>query len=362
MSKKTPLFEEHQKAHAQWIDFHGWHLPLHYGSQLEEHLSVRRDAGMFDVSHMTIVDLLGAGGRQFLRDLLANDVDKLKHAGQALYSCMLAPNGGVLDDLIVYQRAPDHYRIILNSATREKDLAWIQKHAEGLPVGIQERTDLAMIAIQGPRAIQKTVQTLASEQIEAVSALKPFESVELDGYFFAHTGYTGEHGLEVILPRAQAAHFWQNLVRNGVKPCGLGARDSLRLEAGMMLYGQDMDETTTPLEAALGWTLAWEPQDRNFIGRTALSLQRQQGIQRKLVGLRLLEKGVMRAGQKIFVEGVGEGIITSGTYSPILNRSIAFGRVPVKTEKQCSIEIRGKRLQAEITKPRFIQNGHPLQS
>lgn len=360
MHNKTALFEQHQQANGKIVDFFGWDLPLNYGSQIEEHHQVRNSAGMFDVSHMTIVDLLGAGGRQFLRYLLANDIDRLVQPGQAFYSCMLTKRGGVMDDLIVYMRASDNYRVVLNAATREADLDWLREHANGLSVGIQERPELAMIAVQGPQAIEKTISVLNPAQMDAVSTLQPFESVDVFDWFIARTGYTGEDGFEIILPSQDVVALWDDLLAVGVKPCGLGARDSLRLEAGMMLYGQDMDETTTPLESGLGWTIAWQPEERDFIGRGALTLQKEQGVKRKMVGLILEEKGIMRTGQKVIVEGIGEGEITSGGYSPTLEKSIAFARVPKDTSEHCQVEIRGKLLAAHVVKPRFVKNGQVL--
>lgn len=357
MILKTPLHQDHLDSGGKMVDFHGWSMPLHYGSQLQEHLEVRSNAGVFDVSHMTIVDILGAGGRQFLRLLLANDIDQLQHIGRALYSCMCNQYGGILDDLIVYQRAPDNYRLILNSATKTHDLAWIRQHIQGYAADLQERSDLAMLAVQGPKAISKTLEILSPEHADAVSTIMPFESVERDHLFVARTGYTGEDGLEIIAPPTNIRQIWQALIRAGVKPCGLAARDTLRIEAGLLLYGQDMDETTTPLESGLNWTIAWEPQDRDFIGRGALLSQKQQGLKQKLVGLRLLDKGVMRSGQKVLVEGFPDGIITSGTFSPTLNQSIAFARVPSATQDEVRVEIRDKSYKAQVGKLRFIQKG-----
>lgn len=357
MILKTPLYQEHLNADAKMVDFHGWSMPLHYGSQLQEHLEVRSYAGLFDVSHMTIVDILGAGGRQFLRLLLANDIDQIQHVGRALYGCMCNQYGGILDDLIVYQRAPDNYRLVLNAATKTKDLAWIRQHIQGYAADLQERTDLAMIAVQGPQAIKKTLDILTPMQADAVSTIMPFESVERDQLFIARTGYTGEDGLEIIAPPIYIRELWQALIRTGVNPCGLAARDTLRIEAGLLLYGQDMDETTTPLESALNWTIAWDPQDRDFIGRGALLSQKQKGLKQKLVGLRLLEKGIMRSGQKVLIEGLPNGIITSGTFSPILNQSIAFARVPYESPDIVKVEIRDKSYQAQVGKLRFIQKG-----
>lgn len=360
MIAKTPLHAEHLKLAAKMVDFHGWEMPLHYGSQVEEHHTVRRDAGMFDVSHMTILDILGAGGRQFLRELLTNDVDQLKHMGRALYSSMCNEHGGIIDDLIVYQRAPDNYRIVLNSATRDKDLAWIKRLSEGFSIGLQERNEFAMLAVQGPRAIEKTLSILKPAQVDAISTITPFECVDIESWFFARTGYTGEDGFEVIVPNADIAPLWQSLLAAGVTPCGLGARDTLRLEAGLLLYGQDMDENTTPLESGLGWTVTWEPKDRNFIGMGAMLSQKQQGLRRKMVGLILEDKGVMRTGQRVIVANAKDGLITSGSFSPTLNKSIALARVPMETGEQVLVDIRGKLVPARVTKPRFIKHGQAI--
>ncbi|KTD24268.1 MULTISPECIES: glycine cleavage system aminomethyltransferase GcvT [Legionella] len=360
MIAKTPLHANHLALGAKMVDFHGWEMPLHYGSQLEEHHSVRQHAGMFDVSHMTIVDILGAGGRQFLRKLLTNDVDLLEHTGRALYSCMCNEHGGIIDDLITYQRASDNYRVVLNSATRTRDLAWIRSKSEGFAVGLQERNELAMLAVQGPEAVAKTMSVLTPAQNDAVSTLTNFECVDVDNWFFARTGYTGEDGLEIIVPKEEITPLWTSLLRAGVKPCGLAARDTLRLEAGMLLYGQDMDESTTPLESGLEWTVKWQPEERDFIGMGALLSQKQQGVKRKFVGLILQDKGVMRNGQRVIVEGHADGIITSGTYSPTLAKSIALARVPAKTGEQVMVDIRGKLIPAKVVKPRFVKHGQIL--
>jgi aminomethyltransferase len=360
MIAKTPLHATHLAYGAKMVDFHGWDMPLHYGSQLNEHHFVRKDSGMFDVSHMTIVDILGAGGRQFLRKLLTSDVDQLQHNGKALYSCMCNEHGGIIDDLIVYQRASDNYRVVLNSATRQNDIDWIRQKSEGFAVGLQERRELAMIAVQGPQAIAKTLTVLTPSQIDAISTLTHFECVDVDNWFFARTGYTGEDGFEIIVPQELIAQLWDDLAKAGVNPCGLAARDTLRLEAGMLLYGQDMDETTTPLESGLSWTVKWTPEDRGFIGMGALVSQKQQGVQRKMVGLTLLDKGIMRHGQKVVIEGCADGIITSGSYSPTLEHSIALARVPVETGHRVMVDIRGKLVPAAVGKPRFVKQGKAI--
>lgn len=360
MIAKTPLHAAHIACGAKMVDFHGWEMPLHYGSQINEHHQVRKDAGMFDVSHMTIVDVLGAGGRQFLRKLLTNDVDQLQHHGKALYSCMCNEHGGIIDDLIVYQRASDNYRVVLNSATRKNDIDWIREKSSGFAVGLQERHELAMLAVQGPEAIAKTLTVLSPAQVDAVSTLTAFECVDVDNWFFARTGYTGEDGFEIILPQELITQFWSDLLQAGVKPCGLAARDTLRLEAGMLLYGQDMDQSTTPLESGLAWTVKWEPQDRGFIGMGALLTQKRDGVRKKLVGLTLQDKGIMRSGQRVVIEGAPDGVITSGTYSPTLEQSIALARVPMETGDQVFVDIRGKLLPAKVGKPRFVKHGEAI--
>ena len=357
MSQRTPLYSEHVAAGAKLVDFAGWEMPLHYGSQLEEHHQVRRDAGVFDVSHMTVVDLEGAGAEDFLRHLLANDVAKLKSPGKALYGCMLTLEGGVIDDLITYWLGGERYRVVVNAATHDKDLAWMREQAGEFAVTLHERADLAMLAVQGPNARERAAGVLGGADAEAALALKPFSGAELGERFVARTGYTGEDGFEIMLPADEAAAFWRALLAAGVKPIGLGARDTLRLEAGMNLYGTDMDETISPLECGLAWTVAWEPAERDFIGREALERQRETGAQRRFVGLVLEGRGVLRGHQRVVVEGVGEGETTSGTFSPTLGVAIALARVPADTGERCEVDIRGKLHAARVVKPPFVRNG-----
>lgn len=350
---KTQLHATHVASNARMVDFHGWDMPLHYGSQLEEHHAVRQHAGIFDVSHMTVVDVLGAGARQFLRKLLTHDIDKLHHTGRALYSPMCNERGGIIDDLIVYQRTPDNYRLILNSATREHDLIWLREKIHGFSAGLQERQELAMVAVQGPEAIPLLLKHLNPAQADAITTLARFECVDVEDWFFARTGYTGEDGLEIVLPQEQVVTLWQTLIQAGIRPCGLAARDTLRLEAGMLLYGQDMDETSTPLESGLEWTVTWTPQDRDFIGMGALISQKQYGVKRKLVGLTLHDKAVMRTGQPVLINGITAGMITSGTYSPTLGCSIALARIDANLTGEVSVEIRHKSYPVTLGKPRF---------
>ncbi|HSW69704.1 MAG TPA: glycine cleavage system aminomethyltransferase GcvT [Gammaproteobacteria bacterium] len=356
MTQKTALHDCHLQASAKLVDFAGWDMPLHYGSQIQEHHQVRQDAGMFDVSHMTIVDFTGPDTEKFLRYLLANNIGRLI-PGKALYTCLLNPEGGVIDDLIAYKIADDFYRLVVNSATREKDLAWFNQQAKGFQLDITEQKDKAIIAVQGPRARHKISALFTPDEQQKLANLKPFTFVEIDHLFIARTGYTGEDGLEIILPAKDAPAFWQKLLMIDIKPCGLGARDTLRLEAGLNLYGSDMDETVTPLESNLAWTVAFEPENRDFIGRKALEKQLANGVKNKLVGLVLEGQGVLRNHQKVIVENIGEGEITSGSFSPTLNKGIALARIPFETGEECLIEIRGKLVSAQVIKPPFVRNG-----
>ncbi|MDO8953993.1 MAG: glycine cleavage system aminomethyltransferase GcvT [Gammaproteobacteria bacterium] len=350
MGLRTELFAAHQAAKAKIVDFAGFDMPLHYGSQIEEHHVVRQSAGMFDVSHMLVSDLNGAKTTEFLQYLLANDVAKLK-PGKALYSCMLNEAGGVIDDLIVYKISDDRYRLVTNAGTRAKDLAWLHQHATAFAVTVSPKADLAILAVQGPKARELAATVLPDELAKAALALKPFWMTESGQWMVARTGYTGEDGFEIMLPNNQALEFWNQLLQAGVKPCGLGSRDTLRLEAGMNLYGQDMDESINPIESGLSWTVAMQ-NARNFIGRSALEKLKPSY---KMVGLVLEERGVLRSHQKVIVPGIGEGEITSGTYSLTLGVGIALARVPIDTAEHCQIDMRGKLLNARVISPPFVK-------
>jgi len=336
------------------VDFAGWEMPINYGSQIDEHNRVRTGAGMFDVSHMTVVDIHGVQARAFLSWLLANDVAKLQTPGKAMYSCMLNESGGVVDDLIVYFMDEEWFRLVVNATTRDKGIAWLERHGADFSIAVTEHHDTAVIAVQGPQAREK-VHGLMPEMSAVLSELKPFSAHVEGDLFVARTGYTGEEGYEVLIPDNQAEAFWNRLLEEGVAPCGLGARDSLRLEAGMNLYGQDMDEDLTPLVSGLSWTIAMKG-DRDFIGRTSLEQQKLEGVPQKLVGLVLEDRGVLRPGQKV-VTLAGEGVTTSGGFSPTLQKAIAFARVPAKAGESCEVEIRGKYFRARVVKPPFVRNG-----
>ena len=356
--KHTPLYQAHVDAGGKMVDFGGWEMPLNYGSQIQEHHQVRTDVGMFDVSHMTTVDFKGVEAKKFLQTLIANDVDKLKTEGKALYSCMLNEAGGVVDDLIVYYQDDENYRMVINAGTTEKDIAWINAQAEGLDVSVEPKLDLAMIAVQGPNARAKVFEAMPGVE-DVAGELKPLNSASLGGLFIARTGYTGEDGFEIMLPEKSAEFTWKMLMEVGVKPCGLGARDTLRLEAGMSLYGSEMNDEVSPLEAALTWTVDLTDEDRRFVGRDALEALKDKGVNNTIVGLVLEGKGVIRDHQKV-VTNNGEGEVTSGTFSPTMGKAIALASVPKGSEGLCEIEMRNKMVSAKIVKPPFVRNGKVL--
>ena len=359
MGQRTPLYDWHLALGAKMVDFGGWDMPLHYGSQVEEHHQVRADCGVFDVSHMTVIDVDGPAATRCLQYLLANDVARLGSTGKALYSTLLNEQGGVVDDLIVY-RTEAGYRLVANAATRAKVVAWLQAHSAGYEVNVTPRPELAIIAIQGPRARDKVAELVSWSRAALIRELQPFEGVAEGDWFIARTGYTGEDGLEIILPAEQAPVFFNDLVGAGIAPSGLGARDTLRLEAGMNLYGQDIDEQHTPQTSNLGWCIAWQPAEREFIGRSALLNEIEHGVQEKLVGLVLEERGVLRAHQVVRVAGIGEGEITSGSFSPTLSKSIALARVPMATADRAEVEIRGKWYPVRVVRPSFVRHGKVL--
>ncbi|MBI4292345.1 MAG: glycine cleavage system aminomethyltransferase GcvT [Betaproteobacteria bacterium] len=355
MLKQTPLNAAHRKLGAKLVDFGGWEMPLHYGSQIEEHHRVRRGAGMFDVSHMLALDIAGADARAFLRYALANDVAKLKQSGAALYSCLLDDAGHVLDDLIVYFVAEGSYRLVVNASTADKDLAWFGslRARHGGSFSLAPRRDLSLIAVQGPQARERVWQALPAIR-PATEVLARFHAAASGEFFIARTGYTGEDGFELMCPTGNAQRVWDDLLRAGAAPCGLGARDTLRLEAGMNLYGQDMDETVTPTESGLAWTVD-ASGERDFVGRAALKAETPQ---RRLAGLVLIGRGVLRAHQRVATTH-GEGQTTSGSFAPTLGRSIAFARLPkaVANGDSVQVEVRERLLEARVVTPPFVRNG-----
>ena len=366
LGRRTPLYDLHVAQGARMVDFGGWDMPVNYGSQIEEHHAVRRDAGIFDVSHMCVIDARGAKVREFFSRLIANDVAKLKEPGKALYSCMLNEAGGVIDDLIVYFIDESYFRVVVNAGTRDKDLAWMREVAKPFRVELTERTDLAMVAVQGPNARAKVAELLPAEHRAAALALDAFFGKQLGNWFVARTGYTGEDGFEIILPAGDAARVWGELNGRGVKSAGLGARDTLRLEAAMNLYGNDMDENQNPLESGLAWTVSFDNPARDFIGRKALEALKGAGLAQKFVALVLEDRGVLRGHQKVIVpgqpDGANTGEITSGTFSPTMEKSIALARVPRATGASVQVDVRGKLLNARVVKAPFVRNGKILVS
>jgi len=356
--QRTSLYESHIQSGGKMVNFGGWEMPLNYGSQIHEHNQVRNDAGMFDVSHMCAVDIKGDDSKLFLETLIANDVGKLKVYGKALYSCMLNEAGGVIDDLIVYFLNDEYYRIVINASTTEKDLDWINSQAEKFDVTVDPQDELAMIAVQGPNAISKTYTAIPGVE-EVCAGLKPFSAASIGTLFVARTGYTGENGFELMLPKKAAEFTWKMLLDAGVEPCGLGARDTLRLEAGMSLYGSEMNEDISPLEAALSWTVDLSNHNRNFIGREALENLKAEGLRKTIVGLVLEGKGVIRDHQLVRTS-IGDGEITSGTFSPTMGKAIALASVPVGSKEMCEIQMRNKWVFAKIVRPPFVRNNEVL--
>ncbi|MGH8443477.1 MAG: glycine cleavage system aminomethyltransferase GcvT [Nevskiaceae bacterium] len=359
MLKTTALHSRHQALGAKLVDFSGWDMPIHYGSQLDEHHAVRTGCGVFDVAHMAAVDLHGARTREFLRTLVANDVTKLKVPGKALYTCMLNEQGGVIDDLIIYFQREDWFRLVVNAGTTDKDLAWIRPLAAKFGVEVKHRTDLGILAVQGPKVRELVGKHIPAAIRDAALVLKAFQSVYGEPWFVATTGYTGEDGFEFILPHADLTKLWDALAADGVRPAGLGARDTLRLEAGMNLYGQDMDESVTPLECGLTWTVAWEPADRKFTGRAALEAMKASPP-RKQLGLVLEGRGVLRSHMKLRFGNGASGETTSGSFAPSMKNSVALARAQGHASGACEVEIRGQWLPCRIAQPPFVRNGKVL--
>ena len=345
------------------VDFAGWNLPLHYGSQVSEHHAVRNSVGMFDVSHLALTRVSGRGAKSYLRRLLANDIDRLGDRVAGLYSCLLNDSGCVLDDLIAYRLADDRYRVVSNAATAEAVRAQMHKLARPFPVQLAPEEDRVTLAVQGPQAMELgsavAAKVIGGEYAAELAALKPFSAMDESGMLAARTGYTGEDGFEIYLDAATGQAFWQALLKVGVTPCGLGARDTLRLEAGLCLYGQDMDATVTPLHCGLKWTLAMDPPQRDFVGRRALECLVGNADLPVFKGLIMQKRGMLRAGQKVVTPN-GPGVVTSGGYSPIMSVSIGLARVPLGPYTECEVEIRGAGTPCAVVKPPFVRRGRIL--
>lgn len=335
-------------------------MPLHYGSQIEEHYQVRGDVGLFDVSHLNRVDVEGKDAEAFLRYLLTNDVARLQ-SREGFYSCMLMETGGILDDIIVFKYDDTRYRLVMNPGGffHDRNLTWIQDKAHDFDVTVKERHDLAMLSLQGPHTLTCLEQMLGSGIL--LGDLAPFQVLVTEQAFISRTGYTGEDGFEIMVASELALPFWQALIEVDAQPCGLGARDTLRLEAGLLLYGSDIDETTSPLVSRLEKTVAWEPAERDFIGRAALEQQRSAGIHQTLAGL-ILEGhgGILRSQQRIVTSSGATGLITSGSFSPTLDHAIALARVPSDIGDHCQVHIRYKYCPARVVKPPFVRHGQCL--
>ena len=360
MNKQTSLYQNHIEANAKMVDFHGWSMPINYGSQINEHNCVRENCGIFDVSHMTILDFEGEDVEQFVRTLIANDVKKLSETYEGLYSAMLNDNGGVIDDLIAY-KLENGYRLVVNCATRGEDLKWISEKAKNYSVQMEERDDLSMVAIQGPKS-SEVLSNCPAPIVRELESKKKQQGVYGNDMFATKTGYTGENGFEVILPHALAVGLWRNAIKAGAQPIGLGARDTLRLEAGMNLYGFEMDDSISPFECNMAWTVDFSDEERKFYGKEALTGILKDDKQYELVGLMLEERAILRQGQKVYFDADKEleGVVTSGTYSPTLKKPIALARIPSISAKICFTEMRGKEVFAKIGSPRFIREGKEI--
>ena len=340
------------------IDFHGWDMPINYGSQLSEHEQVRNSCGIFDVSHMTILDFEGKDVKEFLRKLLANDINALNEDFDGLYSALLNESGGILDDLIAY-KLESGYRLVFNCATRESDISWIVSQVGDMNVSFSERLDLSMIAMQGPDVFEVLSRCFSAETSNELKKKRPFQGLMENGTLVTTTGYTGEKGVEIMIDNEKANSLWQKAIQSGARPVGLAARDTLRLEAGMNLYGFEMDKMISPLECNMAWTVSLKDKERSFIGKEAFELKKKNGDHDLLKGLLFEDRCIVRSNQEIFFDEkkTKEGIVTSGTYSPTLKKSIALARIVHSDKETCLAEVRGKIFTAAIGQPRFIKEG-----
>ncbi len=354
--RHTPLHALHLAAGARMAPFAGWDMPLHYGSQLDEHHVVRTAAGVFDVSHMAQADISGPQADGYLRRVLCGDVARIG-TGKALYTCLLNEQAGIIDDLLVYRLGTDRFRVVLNAARRDADLAWLRGQLAGFDVDLTPRDDLAMLAVQGPQARTLASRSLPDALRVAAAGLARFAAAEHGDWLVGRTGYTGEDGFEIMLPADSAPQVWQTLLEAGIRPSGLGSRDTLRLEAGLSLYGHDMDETITPLECGLAWTVHWEPPHRDFIGQAALAARRTAGPAQQRAGVVLACRGVLRDDAPVFQEGRQIGHLTSGGFGPTVGRGIGLARVETGAEGVCTIRIRDRDLPGQLVTPPFVREG-----
>ena len=361
---RTPLFDTICARKARMVPFAGWEMPVQFAGLKQEHLAVRSAAGAFDISHMGKFLLRGPEVLAALQPLVPTDLLPLQ-PGRAQYTVLLNPEGGIIDDLIIYARGPEAAVIIANAATTQKDAAWLRQHLSEKGVDFSDVSrDRALIAVQGPQAIG-LVRPLLADDPGQLLAFGHFETVlaGADGaaVFVARTGYTGEDGVEMMVPAEVASQVWEQLLAAGVEPCGLGARDTLRLEAAMGLYGQDMNDGTTPLEAGLGWLVHLDRKG-DFIGRGVLERQKADGIPKKLVGLEMSGRHIARHDYPIQHEGETVGIVTSGTLAPTVGKAIALGYVPTalaKPGRELEVTIRGKNYPAAVVKKPFYRTSAP---
>jgi len=344
--KKTYLNEFHSTHDGNLVDFSGWEMPINYGSQINEHNEVRTNVGIFDVSHMAVFDFSGDNQVEFLKKLLPNDVTKILNSKRALYSPLLNENGGILDDLIVYHTGNNHFRIISNCATRQQNNDWFNEKAKQFEVKVNFQENASIIAIQGPNS-DEVLSTLYSLD------LKNFHIYQDDEVMIARTGYTGEIGFEIISNQKKGLELWNHFISKDVKPIGLAARDTLRLEAGLNLYGSDMTINNHPYESNLGWTIDNSDENRNYIGKNSLAIEAES--KKKLIGFYTEERGVLRAGSKVHFAG-GEGIVTSGTWSPTFKKNIGFCRVDANYPAQGNALLRDKEINLHFCETNFLKH------
>jgi len=359
--KRTALFDNYIQHGGKTIDFGGWDLPVQFSSIKLEHEAVRTKAGLFDVSHMGEVIVTGKGALTYLQKMMTNDVSKLKD-GQAQYTAMCYENGGTVDDLLVYRRGEDNYLLVVNASNLEKDLEWMNEHKNSKVVIEDKSSSYSLIALQGPIA-EKVLQKITDEPLTEIGFFRFKENIVIDGHevLVSRTGYTGEDGFEIYGTPEQIVALWTAILKagesEGVVPAGLGARDTLRFEAGLPLYGQELSQNITPLEAGLGFVVKFSKEE-DFIGKAALAKQKENGVPRRLVGLEMIEKGIPRTGYKVSIDGEEIGEVTTGTQSPTLNKNIGFALI--KTEHasigtEVIVQVRKKELKAVVVATPFYK-------